>query len=267
MPTRPRRMNQPEKQLQEYYQLLGVIAQRREKRESELRFNRVFLTASDIAQQYFCEKKVEMQYRLGRVETEAKALGTEAHEKLVEDTTKIDRKGLWHKIYGSTPILAFEMPLVARHRDIIIDGIPDSVLFERGLPKVVFEYKFTKSREPFADHHVQARTYGILLRNMGFDTNNLFYAIVMADPQAKDDKALKQRVIEAVVGKELEEGILDVENAIIHVNRFDHLEGENNLDWAIDFWTNKREPIPTGNPNKCKSCEYQPQCEARSIRS
>jgi hypothetical protein len=45
----------------------------RKRSEGDLRFNRSFIPASDIAEQYFCEKKVEMNYLHGDVETEERA--------------------------------------------------------------------------------------------------------------------------------------------------------------------------------------------------
>lgn len=41
-----------------------------------LRFNRSTICASDIAGQYYCEKKVEMEYIHGKIETKAKTIGS-----------------------------------------------------------------------------------------------------------------------------------------------------------------------------------------------
>jgi hypothetical protein len=65
--------------------------------DGRLRFGRSVIVASDIAEQFYCEKKVEMEYLHGEVETEAKAIGTEAHEKLAEDSVKMKREQLWRK--------------------------------------------------------------------------------------------------------------------------------------------------------------------------
>ena len=54
----------------------------------ELRFGRSVIVASDIAEQFYCERKLEMGYLHGEVKTEAKAIGTEAHEKLPFFTTQ-----------------------------------------------------------------------------------------------------------------------------------------------------------------------------------
>lgn len=240
------------------------LLKKQEGSQGELRFSRQFIVASDIAQQYFCEKKVEMQYLHGEVETEDKAIGTEAHENLLQDSVRIRREELWKKIYGEKPVFALEMLLLAKYRDVVLAGRPDSIIFQNGCPLVVFEYKFTKSGTAHMTYHVQAQAYGLLLRNMGFDTSRLFYAIVLADPKARHDRELKRKVVDAVAKNGPKEGVLKIENTGIHLHRFSQADAEKDLDWAIGFWKNSREAIRTKNPNKCKNCEYRVECQ-RSI--
>jgi hypothetical protein len=67
-----------ERQFGAFHSLREELVDMQRKGEGKLRFNRPFIIASDISQQYFCEKKVEMQYLHGRVETPEKTVGTEA---------------------------------------------------------------------------------------------------------------------------------------------------------------------------------------------
>jgi len=46
-------------QLKKYNSLLEQVSQKKEKNEGELRFNRCTIRASDVAGQYYCEKKIE----------------------------------------------------------------------------------------------------------------------------------------------------------------------------------------------------------------
>lgn len=254
-------MNRWQDQLEFYESLVREIKEKQQKGKSELRFEGHIVIASDVAEQFFCEKKVELQYLHGEVETEAKAIGTEAHEKLLQDSVKIKREELWQKIYGKKSVFALEMLLLAKHKNVFLAGRPDSILFERGFPLIVFEYKFTESRIAYMTHHVQARTYGLLLRNMGFDTSRLFYAIVTADPEARHDIELKRRVVDAVVKNGPKENMLSVQNAEIHFHRFNQTDAEKDLDWALEFWKKSRDAILTNNPNKCKNCEYKVECK------
>lgn len=245
-----------EKQLRDFHYLVRDTL----RKPGQLRFDRNFIKASDVAQQFFCEKKVEMQYVHGKIETEEKILGTEAHQKLLEDTTKSNRKTLWEKIYGKTPIFVHEMFLLSKYKDAVLGGMPDSVLFAGGIPAIVFEYKFSSSRRVFDSYKVQIRTYGILLKGMGFDTSRLFCAIVVADPRVRNEVELKHRVVDAVIKNGPKEAILDIDRARIFFDKFDGNKAEQDLNWAIAFWRKERDAIPTENLNKCVRCEYRTEC-------
>jgi len=157
-------------QLEKYNSLLEQIVQKKEKNEGELSFNRCNIRASDVTGQYYCEKKIEMEYLYGEVETETKNQGTEAHENLLEGSEAVDQEEVWKAIYGKKPVLTLEWLLLAEYKDIILIGQPDSVLFENGFPLVIFEYKFSRSKRAYPSYHVQAGFYGLLLKSIGFDT-------------------------------------------------------------------------------------------------
>jgi PD-(D/E)XK nuclease superfamily len=247
-----------ERHLAEYMSFLKELA---ESRESSLRFGRKVVAASDIAAQFFCEKKVEMQYLYGEVETEAKIVGTEAHGRLLEDAVRVKTEELWQKIYGRNPVLALESLFFAKFNDIIVAGKPDSILFKNGLPLVVLEHKFSRTPIAYETHHVQARIYGLLLNNVGFDTRLMFYAIIVADPAARSDRNLKKKVLKAIDKNGPKEGILELDNARVFLVKYNHGDAEKDLNWAIKFWKQEREAIPTQNPNKCKTCEYFEKCQ------
>jgi CRISPR/Cas system-associated exonuclease Cas4 (RecB family) len=246
-------------QLERFDSLLKDLSQK-QREKGELRFNRSFVIASDIAGQYYCEKKIEMQYLHGKVETESKSIGTRAHEKLTEDTVKVQRSELWKKICGLEPVFALEMFLLAEYNGVLLAGKPDSVLFNGGFPLVVFEYKFSKSSEAYPSYHVQAQTYGVLLENMGFDTSRLFYAIVVADPETKGNRELRQNAVRTVVTNRSKIALHSIDGAKIYVNKFNRACAEMDLQWALAYWKQIREAKPTTNQNKCTKCEYQTQC-------
>lgn len=248
-------------QLERFDSLLGELNQGNQRQEKKLRFNRSFVIASDIAGQYYCEKKIEMQYLHGKIETESKNMGAEAHEKLTEDSIKVKREDLWQKIYGAKPVFALEMFLLANYRGILLAGKPDSVLFRGGFPLVVFEYKFSKSSEAYPSYHVQAQTYGVLLENMGFDTSRLFYAIVVADPKTKGSRELRKKVVQTIISNGPKETVHSINNAKIYQVKFNRVNAEKDLAWALEFWIKNREAQPTSNQNKCARCEYQAKCE------
>ena len=248
-------------QLEIFDSMLKELRRRRQEGDGRLRFDRSAVSVSDIAEQYYCEKKLEMEYLHGEIETEAKTIGSEAHEKLIEDAVEIKREALWRKIYGKEPVLAVEMFILGKYRDVFLAGQPDAVMFYKGRPIVVFEFKFSKSGMAYPSHHVQAQMYCLILENMGFDTSRLFYAIVVADPKTRGDPELQRKAIDAIFNKGFEESILSTDDTIIHFCKFHPSEAEESLRLAVEFWKQNREASPTSNPNKCSKCEYQSQCQ------
>ncbi|MGE5637504.1 MAG: PD-(D/E)XK nuclease family protein [Chloroflexota bacterium] len=228
--------------------------------KGKFRFNRSMVIASDIAGQYFCEKKIELEYLHGKRETEAKLLGTEGHEKLLEGSAEIEREEMFKKIFGKQPVVALEMLLLAKHKDALLGGKPDSVLFFKGFPLIIYEYKFSRRRIAYPSYHVQARTYGLLLENMGFNISRLFYAIVVADVTARQDDSLRENVSKAIMDNGFRETIINLGNATIFLHKFNHAEAEKAVDWALEFWQNKRKAALTDNVFKCRSCEYYKEC-------
>ena len=163
-------MNPWKSQLERYNSLRNQIAETKEKNEGELRFSRCTIRASDVAGQYYCEKKIELEYLYGEVETETKNQGTQAHENLLEGSEAVSQEDLWKAVYNKEPVLAMEWLLLAEFDDVVLAGQPDSVLFENGIPLVIFEYKFSRKKRTYPSYHVQAGFYGLLLQSIGFDT-------------------------------------------------------------------------------------------------
>jgi hypothetical protein len=250
-------LKQWKRHLLEYQSFLKELAR---EGEAQLRFGRKTVVASDVAEQFYCEKKVEMQYLHGEIETEAKNIGTEAHNKLLEDTIAVKQEQLWKKIYGAKTVLARECIFFAKVGKVVLAGKPDLILFRNGLPLVVIEHKFSKKLIGYETYHVQARMYGLLLSSIGFDTKSLLYAIVVADPDARFDNNLKKNVLQAIDKNGLKEGTLKLDNARVFLCKYNGNEAQSNLDWAVKFWKLEREALATRNLNKCKTCEYFEKC-------
>jgi CRISPR/Cas system-associated exonuclease Cas4 (RecB family) len=252
------------KQLEDFDSLIRELKENRNA-HARLRFGRSVIAASDIAEQFYCERKLEMEFLHGEVETEAKNIGSEAHESLTEDAVKVNRERLRQDIYSDKPMFALEMPLLGKYGDVFLAGKPDSVLFAGGCPLVVFEYKFSRSGAAYPSYHVQAQVYCVLLENMGFDVSKLFYTIVVADPKTKGSRALRQDVLNTVTRRGIGEATHSIDNAKIYCNKFHRDNAEKYLTWALEFWRQYREAQPTSNQNKCARCEYQSQCQNAGI--
>ena len=226
-----------------------------------LKFNQLYVKASAIAEQFYCEVKVEMGHLHGRVETESKREGSEGHETLQSGSLEADREEILRRVFSGQMVIVHELPILAGFRDVVLAGQPDAILFKGGDPLVVFEYKFSNSPYPYRSYHVQARVYGRILDGAGFDTSDLFYAIVVAPRESRGDEGLFKRVIEAVNENGLGEGSLVVGNAHDYLYEYNQPAAERDIDWAIDYWLGARETTPVDNPAKCRSCEYREKCQ------
>ena len=234
--------------------------------KSKLRFGAHLVPASSIAEQYYCEKKVELAYMFGEVETEDKITGRENHEKLLQETVRIKAEELWAEISSGAPVVVREMFLIGKYGDVFVAGRPDAIYFKDGDAKLVIEYKFTKSRRPWRDYHIQARIYCLLLGLMGFKTHGLKYALVLA-PQKMKILTQPLKKVEKLILKNMDKGILEEkineETIRIFINEFQVEDARQELEWALGYWKGQRDAIPTRNPNKCRICPFKDRCNFR----
>ncbi len=235
---------------------------------NELRFGRNTIRVSDISEQYYCEKKLELQYLFGQVETEAKILGTKAHEKLLEDTTQIELSQIWKRIYSRKEVLTFEMYLLARYKSQFVVGRADTVFFSAGNPIFIFEFKFSHRIKPSKSHYVQSSVYAFLLREMGFDTSSLYCVNVIIKPEAtKDISNIKKQVIDATIKNGQKEAELQIKDefqitvAQIVIERFFQHDAKKYLDWVMSYWEFQRAAVRTEDREKCLVCEYKEKCD------
>ena len=242
--------------------VISELAEKVEKGKADLRFGLPAVAASSIAAQYYCEKKVELGQTLGREETPEMRLGIEAHERLLEGTIKTKRERVWRHIASGVATMVREMLLLGKYKDIIIGGVADGIYFDEGTPKILVEYKFTKSQRPWRDYHVQARVYCLLLHLMGFNTERLKYALILAPPECKERKELKE-IVKAILsnpGKDMMEVKVNEVVARIYVADFEMNRAMQDLDWALGFWKMEREATPTRKAGKCAICEFKQTC-------
>lgn len=248
--------------LKNFQSLITELAEKVEKGKGNLRFGLPAVAVSSIANQYYCEKKVELTQRYGRKETTEMKLGNEAHEKLLADTVKTRREKVWKQIASGLPTMAREMPLLGKYRGIILMGLPDGIFFVNGAPELLLEHKFTKSCRPWREYHIQARVYCLLLYLIGFNIDKLKYALILAPPECRGKRELKEIVkkILACQGKDLIQEEVAGEVVKVYVTDFEIDQTRQDLDWALGFWKKEREAMPTRKEGKCATCEFKQTC-------
>ncbi len=227
---------------------------------ARLKFNQLYVRASEIAEQYYCERKVEMTYLHGRVETETKRQGSEGHESLQAESVEIEHTEMLEEIFSGGSLIVHELPLLAEHGGVVLVGQPDAVIFKDGLPVALLEVKFSNSPYPYRSYHAQARVYGRILDGAGFDTSDLYYVIAVAPRESRGDGGLFRRVIEALKECGSGEASFEVDGVHVYVYEYSQLAAMRDLDWALEYWRGSRDAAPVDNQEKCRSCEYLEEC-------
>ena len=163
-----------------------------------LRFNMPYVGVYWIADQFFCEKQVEISMKMGELETEKTEKGKKFHEEISLGMEKATIEQVWNEILSGRNICVSNLPLIAKWKGIPIIGRADLLYFSESKPLWLFEFKFTSMRIPPDSSHVQARLYSLLLKLMGLDISILKYAIVLAKYKPKNFQKWRKTLINRV---------------------------------------------------------------------
>jgi PD-(D/E)XK nuclease superfamily len=234
----------------------------------EFRHDASMVGVATLAGQFYCEYKVENEFALGEVPTEAKETGTEMHDELMptenmsaEDFAKlVSRKepsyavlGVWGTVGG-----------------LRLVGMPDHMIWSEGRPLWLVELKTTRGDPTplWEDQENQARVYGLLLDRMGFDCARLKLAVVRVKTTTLDDDEKREwavRVSEALMeGKVGELEALHRGSMKVHLMDHDKKVAEAAVSSKRGYWLNQREPTSSTSAGKCRACEYNSVC-AKSL--
>ena len=225
---------------------------------------------SGIAGQYYCEQKVEMEYLHGEIETEAKTEGEILHKQMIQ-MTKTTLGNLIKNI-KKRKILVASFPIFARFSGLVIAGVPDAVVFLKGTPMYLIELKTTKgdTSRLWKDQLVQVGTYGLILEEMGFDCSKLKLVVIRIRRQEELSAQYKQNLMRTSITDLLKGGqktMTSKSESTTHVIDYDMQDVITDLKWAEAYWLSQREPIPTQNIARCRSCEFNDVCPYSLIRA
>jgi len=240
-----------------------------EKENSKLRFKVPFLGVYEISDQFFCEKQVEISRKEGVFETERTKRGKELHKALTAGMERARTSEVWKEIFSGRGMAVMNMLLIAEWKGVPIIGRPDFLFFKNSKPLWLFEYKFTNMRIPADSSHVQARLYGLLLKQMGFDTSLLKCAIVLANEKPRQFDNWRRSVFIKVTRTRIlrEKAVVKIEAGRAFVRRPDLRKAEKELSFALGYWKLEREAIPTKNVSKCMACNYSKYCDLGSVQT
>jgi CRISPR/Cas system-associated exonuclease Cas4 (RecB family) len=236
--------------------------------KASLRFDLPWVPISTIAEQFYCEAKVDFEYRYGRVPTPAKEEGTELHDEIIEmePTTPKDLV----KSIARKPSCLCTFPVYARIEDMAIMGVPDAVLFKKSRPSNLIELKTTSGdvSRLWRDQVVQVKAYGLALDSMGFECASLQLSLIRVNKQGITDE-IKEQLLNEVAAAFLLGEVGETEKKLneqlggqvkIHLLNYDRQDALRDVMWAKGYWLMKREAIPTKNQSKCRACEFNADC-------
>ncbi len=254
--------------LQQQLRLREELIERIKSERSDLRFNRPYLIVSDIASQFYSEAKLELEYIFGKIRTIEQKQGKKLHELMAEQATEINYEDLFKEIEETEEITILETSFFMKYQDSIIAGKPDVIVFRRGIPILLLEYKFSKYTRAFQNQKVQAQVYCQILKEMDFNTDLLYYGIVIA-PRKLSKESEKVRNIPHRLLKNLELSDLIQKESLklnfgainVFLYKFNSEKTIKNLDWAIQYWKGERQPEPLDLLKECKSHGYKEECK------
>jgi len=234
------------------------------KGKSNLKFDRPYLIVSDIASQFYSEAKLELDYVLGKIKTEAQKEGARLHERMAEDGVVVKFRELMKKIPQAEEIVIMEALFLMKFDSNIIVGKPDVIIFKRGIPIFLFEYKFSKYSITFPNQRVQAQIYCQILKEVGYNTDLLCYGIILAprDTTKKSNnvKNIPRKVLQRIDLSSLiqeQEQEIRFDQIKVFLYKFDSEKAETDLKWALEYWKGER---------KVKLSELLRECETRNIQ-
>ncbi len=238
------------------------------KGDANLKFNRPYLIVSDIASQFYSEAQLELDYIFGKLETEEQKEGSKLHERMAEDAVVVKFKDMVKHIPQAEEIIILETGFLMRFHDDIIVGKPDVIVFKRGIPIFLFEYKFSKYTTTFPNQQVQAQIYCQILKELGYNTDLLYYGIIIA-PRDMTKKSNEVKKIPRQVLKKIDLSSLiqeqEVELTFDHIRvflyKFDSEKAKKDLEWALEYWKGERQVKLSELLYACEYHEHKEKCE------
>ncbi len=237
----------------------------------EFRHETAFIGVSTIAEQYYCEFKVENEYAFGEVPTEAKTTGTELHDELIPGV-EITADQFVRLVSRREPSFAV-LNVWGTVGGLRIVGTPDHIIWSQGKPLWLVELKTTRGDPSvlWEDQLTQVRIYGLLLEQMGFDCSKLRLAVVRVRTSELTEEE-RSRWILSVSGSLMAERVRELESARggsmkVHVVEHDRDRAQASIMAKRGYWTGEREPTSSTSIGKCRACEYSAKCMKSLVKS
>ena len=230
----------------------------------EYRHGSSFVAVSSIAEQYYCEYKLENEFAVGEIPTETKDSGTALHDELMP-MEKVSQKEFAKLVGKKEPTLAV-LGVWGSAGRLKVVGVPDHIIWSEGRPLWVVELKTTKG-DPnplWEDQENQVRIYGLLLDSMGFDCSRMRLAVVRLKSDLLSDEEKKEWIVK-VSAALMWNAVRELETKYqgkmkVHMLNHDPERAENAVRNRSGYWLFEREPLSSTSEAKCRACEYNKVC-------
>jgi hypothetical protein len=226
-----------------------------------LRFGRNAISISSIAQQYYCEKAVELNHAHPLPPTKKMQQGEKGHENIISAAEPVSKEECFKEALAARekPVCIYELGIAWEHKGIPVIGLVDEAWFREGDVEMVVERKFSNNLKVYSSYHVQAQLYCLGLGEMGFNNTDTLYRIMVFKRACTDCPKLEDRscdIFTNIRSYQCNNG-----ESIMYTYEFEKQDILKDLDWAVDFWQDKRDAIPTKVKAKCKVCQHKGLCE------
>jgi len=235
-----------------------------ESAKPDLRHSTSFVAVSSIANQFYCEYKVENEFALGEIPTEAKETGTTLHNELMP-TVEISRSEFASMVGRKKPSLVV-LRVWGAAQGIRLVGMPDHIVWAEGRPLWLVELKTTRGDPSplWEDQENQVRIYGLLLELMGFDCSKMRLAVVRLKTNELGEHEKREwivRVSDTLFADKVEELEAKYRGVMrTHLLKHDRRLAEAAIAAKAGYWLNQREPTSSTSVGKCRACEYNGVC-------
>jgi hypothetical protein len=237
-----------------------------EGKKTNLRHNLTHLNPTDLANQYYCEMGVELKHLHGEIQKEEERIGSFLHQEL----SQLQRAGMEAVINDikDTTTSIVTLPLLGHFNGVVIMGIPDAVAFRESRPLYVMELKTTTGRPNiWPNNWLQAQLYAFLLDDMGFDCSDLNVVVASISQRSEIGRGpFLSELLDAIMNGKTDSFVKKWQ-CRIRLEPYSRHFVEDRIGWAMDYWLKKREPIPSDNPGKCRSCQQAESCPSNLLRS
>lgn len=226
------------------------------------------MRVTDIAEQYYCEKALELSLIHGEVKNKRMKAGKEGHEALDLLNIPTDSETIVQKTWRrrSKPYEVSGFNVIGLFNGVPIWGKADEVWFKQGKIVMVIENKFSNRLYPYNPYRVQAQLYCMLLETMCYDTSNTQYKIRIFMPECRECEKLM--LASCPIFQENKKSYQCKRSACEeYTYAYDRDDITKDVKWALNFWLDKRKDVPTTKFAKCLRCDYSNFCDSSPLKN